>query len=95
MKKILIIGCLLLSNCTSIKSPSDVAKDVCKAAMIADPFVQQLIPSWGQTVEAVANAICILPDFISLFETMPPENAKQQTLAGVRKMASAYKSDGR
>jgi hypothetical protein len=61
--------------------------------MQADPFVQSLIPAWGSTIDAVVNAICVLPDIIGNFEKMPVDNAKQESLKTIRRMSSV-KSDG-
>lgn len=99
MKKTLfVIGCWLLvgaSSCTGVKSASDVARDACKAAMTADPFVQSLVPAWGATIDVVVNVVCALPNIIDLFATMPTVNATQQAEMSLKRMASAYKSDGR
>lgn len=83
----LVLG-LSLSNCTGVKSASDIARDACKVAMVADPFVQTLVPAWGSTIDAVAAAICALPDIIGNFEKLPTENAKQESLKSLRRMTS-------
>jgi hypothetical protein len=94
MKSSLITLCLSLSlsSCTGVKSASDIARDACKVAMAADPFVQSLVPAWGSTVDAAVTAICALPDIIGNFEKLPTENAKQESVKTLKRMSSVHPS---
>jgi len=94
LKALSLLPLLLLSDCKgSAVSPADVARDACKVALAAEPFVASLIGSWGDTLDAVLTALCSSPLVAKDFQTLPTPEAKSLALSHIRRMASAARPD--